>query len=242
MEPAQLRPEIRGLLDLPIDLFLKVLEYLTTAELYSALQPLLAHRGLAGIVKVCLAYRNAKSGGSALHRACLSGDSFVLKKLVDDFGITVEVPRRLTFGVVPKLRYQTPLVHAIAGGHVEIVKFLVARGANVNAAPLKDGNSITGRTDGWYPIHWAVGCSTSAGDPEGVTAAARKGKEIISFLLDQGAVADQKSRTFSTHAIAVTPLDVAEKQGASKEVIELLVERCDQSGVERKFEGLSLDK
>jgi serine/threonine protein kinase len=89
-------------------------------------------------------------------------------------------------------RGRPPLVTAVQNGDLELVKLLIAAGAKVNP-----------RTDFMGPIHYAV--------------VARR-REILEFLLDQGASVNAQDNTGDT------ALSLAAKRGDA-EIVELLLRR-----------------
>uniref|UniRef100_A0A4W3J5Q4 Ankyrin repeat and SOCS box protein 1-like n=1 Tax=Callorhinchus milii TaxID=7868 RepID=A0A4W3J5Q4_CALMI len=66
----------------------------------------------------------------SLHEAAFRGDVDTLKHLIDDCGLISNIDRHLIWsgGSIPC----APLLLAVIGGHVDCIKFLIHKGANVN--------------------------------------------------------------------------------------------------------------
>lgn len=125
-----------------------------------------------------------EDGRMAIHYAAYNGLTDIVAFFLDQ-GLGVDVR---------DAKCQTPLMCAVLGGHVDTVKLLAERGADLRAQPL-DGYGLT-------PIHQAAF--------DGKT-------DIVTYLLDQGVNPDLLS------AKGFVPLHVAAENG-SLDVVKVLAE------------------
>ena len=90
--------------------------------------------------------RNAE-GRSLLNEAAHIGDRRLVESMIR-IGVDVDYPERGLAAIAPFGSAWTPIMHAAAEGHEEIVSILIQAGANVNAK-----NEI-GKTSLMFPAHY----------------------------------------------------------------------------------------
>ena len=76
-----------------------------------------------------------------LHAACLKNQKDLVRRLVDEEGEDVnrKVPRDFSES---RRRLTTPLIISARAGHVDIVNFLLKRGANVNDVSTNGASAL----------------------------------------------------------------------------------------------------
>lgn len=134
-------------------------------------------------------------GTTPLLLACSYGDLKAVKRIVEHWGVNVQasavycvnpiadlVGRWLYFG---HFAGASPLFVAACNGHLDIVRYLVENGADVNAITVK---STTSHADGGLtPLHGAFLSSGVKQNLHRSTERPQKINEIVIFLLESGA-------------------------------------------------------
>jgi len=147
------------------------------------------HAAVLLVVAAILTLTNPAFGGP-IHDAAKAGDLPAVQALLKDNPGLVSSPDKLGF---------TPLHWAVSKDHKDIVEFLLAQHANVEA-------------------------TTNAGYTPLMSAALRGNKEIVELLLDKGADVNAKVRHGFTNDLGQTALYFA-AAGGRKEVVVLLLDR-----------------
>lgn len=133
----------------------------------------------------------------ALREACQVGDVDMVELLLNS-------------GISPNTRETakwTALHTAAYGGHLESVKLLVERGADVNARLYRIRRRSKRLTYGWMPLH---------------SAALRGHVEVARYLLDGGVVVDAEYTQYFTAIRSKDAIEMARDYGEDQ-VLQLLL-------------------
>jgi len=169
------------------------------------LRNLLAGRSLLEIEH----YLSAITKGSRpLNIACYHGHLSVAEYILNTYPTALETPGKVSFAD-EQLRGASPLCGAAIGGHLEVVKHLLSKGADVNSMSAKYYTPLTlaclsGHLD-VVKYLLANGADISYVDPCGYTVlhqmchfpntATTVDKDILQFLISEGA--DMNIRNFN---------------------------------------------
>ncbi|KAK4098033.1 ankyrin [Parathielavia hyrcaniae] len=237
---------------LPVELLLKIWEHLYQADLFHLA---LSCRALAGVTLPLLYERDVSLFDClALRWACT-------------FGTVPTLERTLSCGAPPnhvfqpdsytgshwiigaraarfsqQCLFETPLSTAIVANKPEIVRLLLAHGADANESPNPWGTQDAPATEEWLsPINLAVGtpqmCSYSTfkhGDPQ-----------VVRYLLDAGANPNEYSvprksvtlDSLNNRFRGFTPLHMAMSDKVPVETVELLLERGADPTLVGSYQG-----
>jgi ankyrin repeat protein len=179
-------------------------------------------RALALLVAACLAgpslgASQERSLGDELESAIVRGDILAVRRLVEE-GADPDTP------IVSGEHKATPLIKASGAGKRDIVRYLISKGAKVNA-PTTDGDTalmeaVKGGYDDVVTLLLAAGADVKARDARGNSAfsLAMFGAqlELADVLLAHGAKIDEVS------SYGITPLLGAASMG-NEEVVRYLV-------------------
>ena len=156
---------------------------------------------------------------TSIHRAAMQGDLAAVKKLLEQNPALLEA-RDDEEGV-------TPLAYAAGFGHMEVLEFLVARGANVNARDPRGLSALhltvyTGQTQALRFL-LDKGADVRAPGPSGMgslhwaATAMRKDAEIAGLLIQRKADIGARD-DYGNNALMLAAL------GGAQEVVRVLVE------------------
>jgi len=161
---------------------------------------------------------------SDIHQAAKQGDLVKVKALLEK---NAELTNAKTENG------ETPLHSAASGGQLEVVKFLISQGADIN---LKQNSGATALHFACFGGHrdvveWLIdnGADVNSKDNNGLTplrvAVFRSNKEMIALLIEKGAALNAREEN------GATPLHEA-CIGGNKDVVELLIEKGANIGIE----------
>jgi len=154
---------------------------------------------------------------SDIHQAAKEGDLAKVKALLEKNEDLAEAKNK---------KGETPLHSAASGGQLEVVKFLVSKGVDIN---LKENNGATALHLACYyghrdAVEWLIdhGADKDVGDGDGSTPifwAVHGGhKNIVELLIARGSDVNSKDNN------SITPLRIAVFRG-NKEIIDLLIDK-----------------
>jgi ankyrin repeat protein len=171
------------------------------------------------IVKLLLQY---KLESHQIHLAACFGDIQKIEECLKD-GTKIDEKDTANF---------TALHYAVSGGHVDVVKFLLSNGANVNVKSI----------NGWTPLRFTLtakmaellianGADVNISDNKGQTVLhgavnqdhKRGNKELVELLVEHGADINAKTTEKSVDWEGWTPFHVTCRNG-NLEIVELLIE------------------
>jgi len=125
-----------------------------------------------------------------LRQACAEGDLSLVRKLLE-----LAIPIDATYGVGQQpYHYPSPLYFASAYGHIDVVNFLITKGADVQT-PIPGTHTMTAKEGATNePIPYGDGCAA-------IHIAARNGhRQVVEALVTAGAPADTPTNTQMTAA------------------------------------------
>ena len=176
-------------------------------------------------------------GHSLLHSASFGGHLRIVKFLIEEHDFQIFIEDRVKW---------TPLLYAAQSGHVDIVKYLREKGADVNKTDK------FGRTSLYYAIRYHrtdaatyliregadVNISDSSGDTPLRVAMHNGDVSICKLLIEYGARANAYTLDFQSRDLGVTTMFRGELE-VDREMIKLLE---DSGIIPSSSKGVDLDK